>query len=89
MTGITLNFVSVLVKPLIAGGLCALSAYLSQSLLGMLISGKIATILAIGVACVVYVVALLCLKAIQRSDVQMLPKGQKIAKLLEKHGWIS
>ena len=55
----------------------------------MLISGKIATILAIGVACVVYVVALLCLKAIQHSDIQMLPKGQKIVKLLEKHGWIS
>lgn len=89
VTGIMPNFISVFVKPLIAGGLCALSAYLSQSLLAMLISGKIATILAIGVACVVYVVALLCLKAIQHSDIQMLPKGQKIVKLLEKHGWIS
>ena len=40
------------------------------------------------VACVVYIAALLLLRAISKDDVLMLPKGQKIAKVLEKHNFI-
>ena len=50
--------------------------------------GKIITLASIAIACVVYVIALLLLKAISKDDVLMLPKGQKIAKVLEKHHWI-
>lgn len=77
-----------LLKPLIAGGLCALAAFLAYNLVSLILPGKVATLAAIIVACVVYVIALLCLRVIQRSDVRMLPKGQKIEKILEKHGWI-
>ena len=27
-------------------------------------------------------------QALNRGDIMMLPKGEKIAKILEKHGWI-
>ena len=46
------------------------------------------TLAAILFACVVYVIALVLFKAISKDDVLMLPKGQKIAKVLEKHHWI-
>ena len=88
VTGVVPNFISVFVKPLMAGGLCALAAYLAYNLVNLILPGKIATLAAIMVACIVYVIALLCLRVIQRSDVRMLPKGQKIEKILEKHGWI-
>ena len=39
----------------------------------------------IGLAAIVYAISLLLLGGICRQDVLMLPKGEKIAKLLEKH----
>lgn len=43
---------------------------------------KLATLVAIAVAAVVYVVLLLLLRAVDREDVLLLPKGEKIANLL-------
>ena len=88
-THILPNFISVFVKPLIAAGLCAASAYVSYSLLSkFVLGGRISTIISLCIAVLVYVIALFCLRAISKDDVMMLPKGQKIAKILEKHRWI-
>ena len=54
----------------------------------MVISKRVATALAICIAAIVYVIALFLLKAIRKEEILMLPKGQKIAQTLEKHGWI-
>ena len=43
---------------------------------------KLATLIAIAVAGVVYVVLLLLLRAVEREDVLLLPKGEKIANIL-------
>lgn len=43
---------------------------------------KLVTLIAIAVAAVVYVALLLMLRAIEREDVLLLPKGEKIANLL-------
>jgi len=40
------------------------------------------------VAVIIYVIALLVLKAFTKTDLLMLPKGEKIAKALEKRHWI-
>lgn len=83
------NFVSIFIKPLIAAGLCATTAYVTNSLLGRILSSaKLCTLIALVAAVLVYVIALFALKAITKDDVLMLPKGQKIAKILEKHRWI-
>jgi len=55
----------------------------------MLESGKLATIAALALACVVYVLALLLLRALTRDDVEMLPGGEKLAGFLAKRNWIS
>lgn len=59
-----------------------------HGLLDTFLPNVLATFVAIGAGGAIYVVSLLLLKAIHRSDVLMLPKGEKIAKILEKHGWI-
>lgn len=82
------NFVSIFIKPFIAALFCVAAAYASQGLLSMVIPSKFATLACIVVAVVIYVIALLLLKAITKEDILMLPKGQKIAKLLEKRKWI-
>ncbi|HEX3038310.1 MAG TPA: polysaccharide biosynthesis protein [Oscillospiraceae bacterium] len=88
ITKIIPNFTSVILKPLFASALCGVAAYMAQSLAVRVIPDKLATCAAIVIAGFVYLISLLCLRAISRDDVIMLPKGQKIAKILEKHNWI-
>lgn len=87
-TGVRLNLGTVVIKPLVAGTLCGLSAWVTNSLLRNIISEKQSVLIAIGVAAVVYVVLLFSLKAVTKNDILMLPKGEKIAKILEKLHWI-
>ena len=82
------NAMSTFVKPLIAGILCALGAKGSHMLFDHLIGGRIATILAIGVAVIIYAISIILLRVLTKEDVLMLPKGEKIAKILEKRNWI-
>jgi len=83
---IKINLVSNFVKPLIAGAMCALAAWAANGLLGNIISsGSIVTLLSLIVAVVVYVAAILLLKAITKEDLVLIPKGEKIQKVLEKY----
>ncbi len=51
---------------------------------------RLKTIIALGISILIgviaYIIAILLLRAIQKDDVEMLPKGRKIATFLEKHG---
>ncbi len=87
-TKVSISLVSTFVKPAVSSLLCCVTAFLVHALLDLFLPNVIATFVGIAAAGCVYVVALLLLKAIHRSDVVMLPKGEKIAKILEKHGWI-
>lgn len=79
------NMLSTIIKPFGAAVICAAGAYFSHILFDYLVGGRIATILAIIVAVVIYVIALLILRTFTASEVKFLPKGEKIAKLLEKY----
>ena len=46
------------------------------------ISSKLATLLTIGVGVVVYLVLVLSLRALSKEDLELMPKGDKIAKIL-------
>lgn len=89
-TGIIPDFKVVIIKPLIAAIVCAVSAWVSYSLLSHLFStGRYAvlmcTVLSIIIACVFYVIFLLLLRAVTKNDIIMLPKGNKIVTILEKY----
>lgn len=80
------NIRRVFLKPFISGVLCALAAYGSYTLFDKVIplSAKIITVMAVAVAAVVYLVCIFAFKAITKDDVLLLPKGEKIARMLEK-----
>ncbi|MDF2632601.1 MAG: polysaccharide biosynthesis protein [Caproiciproducens sp.] len=82
------NFVGIFLKPLLSAGICVTAAYFVQKLGSMMHLGKLATCLAMLTAGAIYVICMLWFKALSKNDVLMLPKGQKIAKILEKHNWI-
>ena len=79
------NLLSTIVKPLGSAVVCAASAYFSHILFDSLIGGKVATIFSIAVAVVIYALTLLILRTFTASEVKILPKGEKIAKILEKY----
>jgi stage V sporulation protein B len=87
-TKIRPNLVGIFLKPLLSSVICVTAAYFVQKFGAMLHLGKLATCLAMLTAGVIYVICMLWFKALSKNDVLMLPKGQKIAKILEKHNWI-
>ena len=88
---IRINVISVLLKPLFCAGLSAAAAWGAYRLFGRFLGERIphvdlvGLILAVGAAVIVYVIALLLCKGLSKEDILMLPKGEKIAKTLEKY----
>lgn len=95
-TGEKFNFKAILVKPLFCSVLSSAAAFAVNGLgnyfldgygiNSVLTAGNISTVLAVFAAVLTYGVALLLTGTLQKSDIRMLPKGEKIAKVLEKYG---
>ena len=78
----------IFLKPLAAGILCGSTAVFAVRLLDGHIPDKLLTLIAILLAAVVYAGTLLVLKGFDRTDILMLPKGEKICRAMEKCGLI-
>ena len=95
-THVRINIVSGVLKPLFAAVLCGAGAWATYGLLSekvipagdssSIINGSnISFIIAVVVAVIIYALALILIKGIAREDVESLPQGKKIAKVLEKY----
>ena len=69
-------------KPLLAGVLMGGAAYLTNRLLLGFVSASLATLASIAIAAVIYLILVIVLKVITYDDCMLLPKGEKIAKIL-------
>lgn len=76
------------VKPFIAAALCAFMAILSYKLLSLYIRDGLATLIALAVAVIVYVFMLFIQKTLLKEDVLLLPKGERIYKVLHRINFI-
>lgn len=76
----------IFLKPLAAGILCGSTAVFAVRLLDGHIPDKFLTLIAILLAAVVYAGTLLVSKGFDRTDILMLPKGEKICRAMEKCG---
>ncbi|MBE6798862.1 MAG: polysaccharide biosynthesis protein [Ruminococcaceae bacterium] len=86
-SGVMPNLYTCVGKFLISGIACGAAAWGTVFGLAHLgISRSLATVVAIGVAAVVYVIFLAILRALVKDDIISLPKGEKIAKVLAKFG---
>lgn len=84
-TKIVPDFMKIFVKPLIASILCGIGAYASYGLISLVFKSRLTVIISILAAVIIYVIALLLIKGLTKDDILMLPKGNKIAKTLEKY----
>ncbi len=97
-TELKYNWSADLIRPGICALLSGAAAWLTNALLKKLLpaapfpshptllsGGNIAVVAAVVAAVLVYGIALFALRAVTKEDVYMLPKGRKIAKVLEKY----
>lgn len=85
---VRLNLWQLLWKPTVAAVACGITAALSYDGISGLWQSRFAVLPAIALGAVVYAVVVLLLKAVKKEDILMLPKGEKVAKILEKYSLI-
>lgn len=83
---IKFKFLKFVVKPILATVMMAVCSYATYILLLNVLSIKIAAIVALTMAVIVYALALVVLKIFTKEEIYMIPFGQKIYKTLEKTG---
>src|SRR5690606_32916821 len=85
-TRLKLNIMEVFIKPLISTlGMALVAKFSYIGLLGIL-GSKLATLIAIFLAAIVYMILLLITGSLTYEDFNLLPNGEKIAKKLLKLG---
>lgn len=81
---LNLGFSKLIFKPIIAVTIMGICSYFIFNILNGIIIEKMATIIAIVVAVIVYVLAIIALKVFSKEEIFMLPAGAKIYQILEK-----
>ena len=77
------RYFSIFLKPLLAAAVMGAGAWAVYGLAFKVTeSNSLSVVCSIGVAVVIYAVLIVALKAIDRQDLALMPKGEKIAKLL-------
>jgi stage V sporulation protein B len=79
-----LTFSKFVIKPILATFIMGVCAYFTYFSLKRIIIERLATIIAILVAVVIYILAILVLKIFSKEEFKMMPAGDKIVKVLEK-----
>ena len=83
--GFVPNVVKIFAKPVVSGvacGVVALACTNGLDTLGM--SHRLVTLISIAAAGVTYLIVLLALKGLNEYDVRMMPKGDKLCRILDK-----
>ena len=79
-----LGFSKFVIKPIIATFIMAICSYFIYLTLLGIIPGKLATIVAIVIAVVIYALAVIALKIFSKEEIMQMPYGDKVVKVLEK-----
>ncbi len=83
---IRLSFVYMVIKPIIASIIMGAAAILCYRLLSQLMPGsRFVTFVAIAIAAAVYAVALVFVRCLKKEDILNLPKGAKLAEIMERY----
>lgn len=83
-TGTKFNLTLSVVKPLISGIAMGIVVFIAYYLCSGKVGNSLATVISIAIGAAIYGVMLLKTKSIEKDEIKLLPKGEKLAKLLEK-----
>ncbi len=88
-SGVRFSVAQATVKPLVSGVACAVTAFLASSLFQKFLPYKLSTIVAIICGGIIYIIFLLLLRAFSENEIKLLPKGEKLSKILAKMNLLS
>ena len=83
-TGLTIKTGTVFVRPIFCAVLCAAAAYGAYFVSSSVLSARLATVVSIAAAIIVYVAAIFLFGAVGEDDIMLLPKGTKLCGILKK-----
>lgn len=81
---LNLTFSKFVIKPIIATAIMGICSYFIYLTLLGIIANRLATILSIVFAVIIYAMAIIALKVFSKEEIVMMPAGNKICKILEK-----
>ena len=81
-----INKKDYIIKPILACIMMGICSIFTYKILLSIISEKLCTIISIFVAIVVYIMSVFCLKIFSKSNMYMIPFGQKLYKILQLVG---
>lgn len=81
---LNLTFSKFVVKPVIATAIMGICSYFIYLTLSGIIAQKLATIVSIIFAVIIYALAIVALKVFKKEEIEMMPYGNKICRILEK-----
>ena len=81
---LNLTFSKFVLKPIIATTIMSICSYFVYFVLSGIIIERLATIIAILVAVIMYILSVLVLRIFTKEEFGMMPAGNKIVKVLEK-----
>ena len=84
VSGVKFGFSGFIVKPAIIGAVTFVSAVLTYNLISSSLGETLSLCASIGVAAVLYLVSVLLIKALTKSEILLLPKGEVILNKLER-----
>jgi stage V sporulation protein B len=79
-----MRFGDFIVKPVVAVFIMSLLVYFSYGYLNTVFGSNKAVLLAISLGVIVYAVVLLAVGAVNRNDLEMLPGGVKLGRVLSR-----
>ena len=83
---LNLNWSNFVIKPILSTAIMAVCSYAIYIILGGIIGPKLATIIAMFAAVIIYALAIIVTKTLNKDEIKMLPYGIKIYNFLEKIG---
>ena len=84
LIGLKLDYIKCFLKPIIASIIMSIFGYLIYIALASIITPKLATLIALGCAVIIYAVSVIFLKILNKEEYLAMPKGEKIYKLVDK-----
>ncbi len=82
VAGIEFKWNSFVIKPILAALIMGGAGFVMSTFLPI---GKVMCLAEIAVCAIVYTIAVFAISAVKKEDIMMLPKGQKIAGILERY----
>ena len=81
-----LKFSNFVIKPCVATGIMCICSYFIYNLCMQIHPGRIATIIALVFAVIIYAISVIILKIFNKEEIEQIPFGKKLYKILQNIG---